>query len=122
MATRIILIVAITTLCLVGVYVVRHQPPAEYVQLQRDLKKRIVYENYAKKDWRYAPPGQTTVGNCAVFAYTALTELAKMNKAAYIKLCRLPDGTGHAYTYTKDGYAFDVRFKEVSIVETIDCK
>lgn len=97
------------------------QPPAKLVDIHRAAKGRITYQNYAKKDWRYIQPDTTGAGNCAVFAFTVMVDAVKAGYSPQIKLCRLPDGTGHAYTAV-DGWALDVRRKTPIRMNEQDCK
>lgn len=97
------------------------QPPAELEHIHMAVKSRITYQNYAKKDWRYIPEGTTGQGNCAVYAYTVFMDAAKAGLQPEIKLCRLPDGTGHAYTRVGE-WASDNRFKRLIPMHQQDCK
>lgn len=97
------------------------QPPAQLETLHMAAKQRITYENYAKKDWRYIQPNENGRGNCAVFAFTTFIDAAKAGMEPELKLCRLPDGTGHAYTRVGD-WDSDVRFKRLIPSSQQDCR
>lgn len=97
------------------------QPPAELEHIHMAVKSRITYQKYAKKDWRYIAPDTTGRGNCAVYAYTVFMDAAKAWMHPEIKLCRLPDGTGHAYTRVGD-WVSDNRFKRLIPASQQDCK
>lgn len=97
------------------------QPPAKLEQIHMSAKSRITYDNYAKKDWRYIPENEKGSGNCAVFAFTTFIDAANAGMNPEIKLCRLPDGTGHAFTRAQ-GWDSDVRFKRLIPSNQQDCQ
>lgn len=97
------------------------QPPAQLEAIHMAAKNRITYENYAKKDWRYIPPTEHAAGNCAVFAFTTFIDASKAGMVPEIKLCSLPDGTGHAFTRVGE-WDSDVRFRRLIPSSQQDCR
>lgn len=97
------------------------QPPRELETLHSAAKNRIEYQNYAKKYWRYVAPDEKASGNCAVHAMTVLIDANKAGYDPRLILCRLSDGTGHAFTRI-NGWDSDVRFKHLIPSSQQDCR
>jgi len=95
--------------------------PAELERIHREVGERIEYQHYAKKDWRIVPEGTEATGNCAVFAMTYKWEALRAGYKPDVVLCRLPDGTGHAYTRVGK-WVLDNRYGWVIPITEQECK
>jgi len=95
--------------------------PAELERIHQEVGERITYQHYAAKDFRWIRKGQTATGNCAVFATTYRMEAAVARYDAKVVTCRLPDGTGHAYTRVGE-WVLDNRHGWVIPITEQECK
>ncbi len=112
------------------------EPPADLQAIHAAVKERVWQRRnvnfgpqgsaggtrfYTHRDFTYVPKDESRWGNCSTHAKTAQKDFEDAGYPAVIKVCKLPDGTTHAWAKVGP-WASDQRFESlIPITREADC-
>ena len=96
------------------------QAPDVLNQAKAAVDGRASYANYTGWDRRVLQVGDK--GNCVAFAYSYYDEAQKRGVPLMMRSCTLRNGEEHAFVFSLDGWALDVRHDRVVPLSEVGCR